>query len=224
MQARALRTRRARFWRARRYRRIFRRYRKRFFGRYYRSYIRRPYNAAINTIMVRPNWTDIFQPTPAKSRYLLSFNFNGLPELEKFKTLFGYYRFLRFYTRVIPKVTVLEGDTASGTYLGVPWHRYMDETSIQGIAADDILDLKHCRSKRCNQVMTINAVPAVTQNVNIIPKSTMKNLVFRPWIKIDTDGTAVDHFGLLFAFPSDSIHIDYLIVTRLYVQLRGYSV
>lgn len=225
MVPRMVRTYRRRpYYRRRFLRRFFLKRPRRFFRRYYRPSIRRPSNAALNTVMLRPNWTDNFLPTPERSRYLLSFKFNNLPELDKFKALFGYYRFLRFYTKVYPKVTVLDRETSSGTYIGVPWHRYMDDKSLQALVADDLLDLTHVKTRRCNQVMIINAVPAVMQNVNIVPNSTMKNVVYRPWIKIDTEGTAVEHFGILFAFPSDSIHIDFLVVTRLYVQLRGYAV
>lgn len=224
MRSRAVRTYRPYYYRRRRYRRFFPKRRYPLYRRYYRPYIRRPNNSALNTVMLRPNWTDNFFPSSDNTRYLLSFNFNGLPELEKFKTLFGYYRFVRMYTRVIPKVTVLQQNTSSGTYVAVPWHRYMTNENLKNVSADDLLDLSHSKSRRCNQVMTLSIVPAVMINNNVIPSGNMKTINFRPWIKIDAEGTNIKHYGILFAFPSDSINIEFLIVTRLYVQLRGYAV
>lgn len=223
MRSRGVRMRR-RFFVRRRYRRFFRPGYRALFRRYYRPYVRRPHNSALNTVLLRPNWTDNILPTVAKTRHLLSFKFDDLPELEKFKSLFGYYRFVRFYTKCIPKVTVLQDNTSSGTYVAVPWHRYIDEASLEKINADDLLDLTRSKARRCNQVMYNSVVPAVVTNSNVLPNSTMRTITYRPWIKIDRDGTAVQHFGLLYAFPSDSLHITFQIVTRCYVQLRGYSV
>lgn len=208
------------------YRRFLRwRKKNRFYRRnYFRRPIRRPRNGMLNTVILRPNWTDNVTVSKENTRYLIGFSFTDLPELGQFSRSFGYFRMLRFRFEIIPKFNNVPEDKQTGTYVYVPFHRYMDATALENLAGDDILDLERSRSARSYQKSLMNVVPAVITNVNTIPNGSYKTLHFRPWLRLDTEGMAVKHYGLLVAFPSDSIGNQYLIVTRVYVQLRGYKI
>nr|WEY02525.1 MAG: capsid protein [Canine circovirus] len=220
-----MRVARSRYYRRRRFRRFFRSRRFALFRRRYRPGIRRPHSNSSNSIIMRPNFSYNFKPAESKSRYLVTFKFKDLQELDKFKTgLFGYYRFLRIYSKVYPSVSVLDSNWRTGTYLGVPWHRPVSDIVLQALDGDDILDLRHSKSVRCNQVMYMNVVPSVMINSNVAPSGTMQSIRYRPWMKIDPDGVDVEHYGIVFAFPHDIKELTYLIVSRVYVEIRGYSV
>nr|CDS32195.1 replication association protein [Hymenolepis microstoma] len=145
-------------------------------------------------------------------------------QLAKFASLFGYFRIFSMRVKVYPKFNIADKDQAVGTYIVCPWHRFFDLKDREGIAGDDFLDHRGARAYRFYQKAICHTVPAVTYNYMVEPSGSCKAIRYRPWIKIDVDGTKVQHCGVLLAFPSDSVSHEYMAEITYYVQLRGHQV
>lgn len=203
--------------RRRRYRQIRRRY-----------FIRRPSNGGAICRM-RFYYTNKFQPATKALRYFLKLSLGDISESAHFYNTYTYYRQYLRAVRIFPKFNVNLTTAQLGTYIICPLREDIGWDATEEIVGDEWLTKPHAKTFRCTQLGRITIKPAVVirDHLPTTPTATtVDRLLYSPWLFCGSHSTSnlAPHYGLMTVFPADSVNCQFLIIARVYVHFKAYSV